>query len=83
MPNMLDLQTIYVLIGIFGFFCTVTLFAWKASWWAGDRFREIRELIYSLVKELESKFDKRHEDNLQRFTRLETKLDIINKNGYH
>jgi uncharacterized protein YggT (Ycf19 family) len=80
---MLDLQTIYILLGILGFFAVVTVFGWKASWWAGDRFREIRELIYKLVQELENKFDNRHMDNIQRFTRIETKLDIINKNGYH
>jgi hypothetical protein len=79
---MIDLQTLYILLGILGFFGTVSLFAWKASWWAGDRFREVRELIYNLVQELENKFDRRHEDNIQRFTRLETKLDIINKNGH-
>lgn len=78
---MLDLQTLYILLGLLGFVCTIAVFIWKASWWTNDRFKELRELIYRQIQQLEDKFDQRHIDNIQRFTRLETKLDII-KNGH-
>lgn len=72
---------IYVGIGAIVGVATVIGFIWRASWWTADQFTSIKSLVYRSIKELEDKFDTRHEANIERFTRLETKLDII-KNGH-
>jgi hypothetical protein len=61
---------------------TIIGFIWKASWWTSERFRELKELTYRLVQELEDKFDRRHVENVERFAKIETKLDIAIKNGH-
>lgn len=65
-----------------GFVIGLILTGFKGVWWAGDQFKEGRALVYNLVKQLEDKFDKRHEDNIERFAKLETKLDVVIKNGH-
>jgi hypothetical protein len=77
-----SLQLTYVAVGTLIGLGTVVGFIWKAAWWTSKQFNEVRELIYGLVKQLEDKFDRRHEDNITRFAKLETKLDIAIKNGH-
>ena len=78
----MDSQTFYLASAGVVAILTIMGFIWKASWWTGERFRELKELTYELIKELEDKFDKRHEDNIYRFAKIESKLDIVIKNGH-
>lgn len=77
-----SLQLTYVAVGTLIGLSTIVGFIWKGAWWTSERFRELRELTYKLVNDLEEKFDKRHEDNITRFTKIETKLDLALKNGH-
>lgn len=61
---------------------TIVGFIFKASWWLSSQFKQITEQFATLYKTLEYKFDKRHEDNIERFAKIETKLDIVLKNGH-
>jgi hypothetical protein len=78
----MDPNLVYLVSGGIVAILTIVGFIWKGAWWTSERFREIKELTYRLVKELEDKFDKRHEDNIVRFAKIETKLDIAIKNGH-
>ena len=61
---------------------TIVGFIFKASWWLSSQFKMITEQFATLYRTLEYKFDKRHEDNIERFAKIETKLDIVLKNGH-
>ena len=61
---------------------TIVGFIFKASWWLSSQFKLITEQFATLYRTLEYKFDKRHEDNIERFAKIETKLDIVLKNGH-
>lgn len=61
---------------------TIVGFIFKASWWLSDQFKKVTEQVLYLYKQLEDKFDRRHEDNIERFAKIETKLDIVIKNGH-
>lgn len=61
---------------------TIVGFIFKASWWLSDQFKKVTEQFSMLYRALEDKFDKRHEDNIERFAKIETKLDIVIKNGH-
>ena len=61
---------------------TIVGFIFKASWWLSNQFKQITEQFATLYRTLEYKFDKRHEDNIERFAKIETKLDIVLKNGH-
>lgn len=65
-----------------GFVLVLVGTGFKAVWWLSDQFKEGRALIYNMVQSLEDKFDRRHEDNIERFVKLETKLDVVIKNGH-
>lgn len=78
----MDPQLFYVVLA--GAVSTLTIigFIWRAAWWTSDQFKDIRGLVYRAVQTIEDKFDRRHEDNIERFAKLETKLDIVIKNGH-
>lgn len=78
----MDPQLIFLVSGGVVSVLTIIGFIWKGAWWTSERFRELKELTYRLVQELEDKFDKRHIENVERLTKLETKLDIAIKNGH-
>ncbi len=78
----MDPNTVYLVSGGVVAVMTIIGFIWKGAWWTSERFRELKELTYRLVKELEDKFDTRHEANIERFAKIETKLDIVIKNGH-
>ena len=78
----MDPNTVYLVSGGVVAVLTIVGFIWKGAWWTSERFRELKELTYRLVKELEDKFDIRHEANIERFAKIETKLDIVIKNGH-
>ena len=77
-----SVQLTYVAVGIIVGVGTIVGFIWRASWWTSDQFVKTRELVYRAVQTLEDKFDRRHEDNITRFAKIETKLDIAIKNGH-
>jgi hypothetical protein len=77
-----SLQLTYVAVGTLVGLATVIAFIWKAAWWTSDQFAATRNLVYKAVQTLEDKFDRRHEDNIIRFAKIETKLDIAIKNGH-
>ena len=57
-------------------------FIWKSSWWLASQFKETREAFFRALREIEERFDKRHEDNIFRFAVIETKLNTLLKNGH-
>lgn len=61
---------------------TIIGFIFKASWWLSAQFNRMGEQFGTLYRALEDKFDRRHEDNIERFAKIETKLDIVIKNGH-
>ena len=77
-----SLELTYVAIGTLIGLGTIVGFIWRAAWWTSDQFAATRDLVYRAVQALETKFDKRHEDNISRFAKIETKLDIVLKNGH-
>jgi hypothetical protein len=77
-----SLQLTYVAVGTLIGLGTVIGFIWRAAWWTSDQFSDVKQLVYRAVQALEDKFDKRHEDNITRFAKIETKLDIAIKNGH-
>ncbi len=61
---------------------TIVGFIFKASWWLSNQFKDLRELTINWLQKHEDKDQTRHEDNLIRFAKIETKLDIVIKNGH-
>lgn len=51
----------------------------RLTWWLSEQFKETRGSLYQILDVHEDKDQHRHEDNLVRFTRLETLI----KNGHH
>lgn len=72
--------TVFSVIGtaVIGF----ALFFWKASWWLRDQFQKVTDGVSEWMTAHEEKDQHRHEDNIQRFAAIETKLDIVIKNGH-
>lgn len=78
-----DPQTLYI-----GLICLATLagfagFFWKSAWWLSDKFKDMTDTVNNWMDSHEEKDQHRHEDNLERFTKIETKLDIVLKNGHN
>jgi hypothetical protein len=59
-----------------------TVFIFKASWWLKQQFVELKDFVTQWLQLHEDKDQHRHEDNIQRFAKIETKLDIVIKNGH-
>ncbi len=56
---------------------------WKVINWLRDKFNEIETHLEALLDTHEDKDQSRHEDNIQRFSVIETQLNTIIKNGTH
>jgi hypothetical protein len=61
---------------------------WSMSIWLNGKFNsgmedrvKLQDKVMELLDGHEQKDQRRHEDNIQRFTKLETKLDILVRNG--
>lgn len=54
----------------------------RVTWWIRKEFEEIRHYLTQKLDAHEDKDQVRHEDNIQRFTKIEVKLDTIIKNGH-
>lgn len=52
-----------------------------AGWWLREQLQKVSDKVFHWLDVHENQDQKRHEENLIRLTRLETKLDII-KNGH-
>lgn len=80
-------QTTYYLIGI-GVSAALTLnlafFRWldKKFKSVEDTAKEVRDTTRTVLDNHEDKDQHRHEENIERFAVVETKLNIIMKNGH-
>jgi len=80
---MLDYSTIAIISSGTVAVVTIIGFIWKQAWWLSDQFAQTRDVFFRALTDLENKFDSRHEDNVVRFAKIETKIDILTKNGKH
>jgi hypothetical protein len=56
---------------------------WKITNWLRDKFNEVEYHLETLLDTHEDKDHRRHEDNIQRFSVIETQLNTLIKNGKH
>ncbi|MDE1830241.1 MAG: hypothetical protein KGI25_07960 [Thaumarchaeota archaeon] len=56
---------------------------WKAVNWLRDKFEEVEHHLEKILDTHEEKDQVRHEDNIQRFSVIETQLTTLIKNGTH
>lgn len=70
-------------VSIFGFIlASSTAFA-KLVWWLSDQFKNNRELMLSMLDKHEALDQQRHVDNIERFAKIDVKLDTVIRNGNH
>lgn len=55
----------------------------KSVWWIAEQFRETRKALFDLLDMREARDQQRHEDNIERFAVIETKINLVLKNGTH
>lgn len=53
------------------------------GWWLSARFRETEIRLETLLNNHEIRDQQRHEENVIRFTKIETKLDTLNGKNEH
>lgn len=70
-------------VSMFGFVLAASTAFAKLVWWLSDQFKTIQENLTKLLDSHEQLDQRRHEDNIIRFTKIETKLDTVIKNGNH
>lgn len=70
-------------LSMFGFILAASTAFAKLVWWLSDQFKNIKEDLTHLLDNHEALDQHRHEDNVIRFTKIETKLDTVIKNGNH
>lgn len=66
---------------VFGAFSTVIGFVLRMSRELSDKFTHIEDSLKALLDTHEHKDQHRHEDNIQRFAKVEAQLGILIKNG--
>jgi hypothetical protein len=62
---------------------TLIGYLWRVSWWLGDQFKQTRQYLEGLLEKHEDKDQKRHIENVERFSHIEVKLDTVIKNGHN
>lgn len=77
-----DPQTLYIALLFVGTLVGFGAFFWKAAWWLRDEFQDVIHMVQTWMVAQEQINQRRHENNIERFTKLETKLDIVLKNGH-
>lgn len=55
----------------------------KGMVWLADQFNNLKETVSNWMDLHEAKDQQRHVDNIERFAKIEAKLDIVLKNGIH
>lgn len=79
----LDGQTIYVSIIALGGLCGVITFGWMSAWWLRDQLQKVVDTVNRWMDVHESEDQRRHEENIVRFAKIEAKLDVAIQNGKH
>lgn len=69
-------------VAVFALFLAGTTAFAKLVWWLSDQFKQVRCFVQEWLQSHEDKDQRRHEDNIERFAKIETKLDTVIKNGH-
>ena len=67
---------------IFTVLAGLTITWTKSVWWISEQFAKTREELTLEIEVQEAKNQKRHEDNIERFAVLETKINTVLRNGH-
>lgn len=80
---MIDIDPVVITISVAtsGFLLAATTAFAKTIWWLSEQFKVNREYVSDWLGKHEDQDQHRHEDNIIRFTKIETKLDTVIKNG--
>jgi hypothetical protein len=73
-----NLTNISLVLGSMSVVLGFIIWGARLTWWLSEQFKETRGSLYKLLDNHEDKDQHRHEDNLVRFTRIETLI----KNGH-